>query len=252
MVRKTRKHTKKSKKTNGIFTIPELRHSFEHMEEFVDKMIQSRETRDKMIKDIRKEWHNVFRKELPKVSAESFLDDRITHSQHSHRRHTIRRKGGAMPLAGAPAEAYMLRQGVQLAPGQIPVNGHLPISNSNQSTFGSFTDYVLKGFGIGIPEIAQSFDPVEGQSHWPKVPSNMGSNTVLKGGKRKTRRGGAVLQGALLSQFTNRPFGASDVPNIGNDLQRMAYGQTVGESPNLIQQSPTYLLGAISPKIINV
>lgn len=252
MARKTRKHTKKSKKANGVFTIPELRHSFEHMEEFVDQMIRSRETREKMIKEIRKEWHNVFRKELPKVSAESFLDDRITHCQHSSRRHTIRRKGGAMPLAGAPAESYVLRQGVQLAPGQIPVNGHLPISNSNQSTFGSFTDYVLKGFGIGIPEIAQSFDPVKGQSQWLTVPSNMGSNEVMKGGKRKTRRGGAILHGALLSQLTSRPFGPSAPPTVGNDFQRMTYGQTVGESPNQIQQSPHYLLGAVSPKIINV
>ena len=252
MVRKTRKHTNKVKKSNGIFTIPELRHSFEHMEEFVDQMIHSRETRETMVKEIRKEWREIFRKELPKVSAESFLDDRITHSQHSSRRHTIRRKGGAMPLTGAPAESYTLRQGVQLAPGQIPVNGHLPISNSNQSTFGSFTDYVLQGFGIGIPQIGKSFDPVEGQSKWLTVPSTIGSNAVMKGGKRKTRRGGAVLQGALLSQFASRPFGPSSPPSVGNDLQRIAYGQTVGQSPDQVQQSPNYLLGAVSPKMIKV
>jgi len=252
MVRKTRKHTKKSTKTNGIFTIPELRHSFEHMEEFVDKMIHSRETRDKMVRDVRKEWHNIFGKELPKVSAESFIEDRVKHIHHSSTRKTLRRKGGAaMPINGATLD-YMTRQGVQLSPGQIPVNGHLPISNTNQSTFGSFTDYVLKGFGIGIPSIGKSFDPVPNQSEWLKVPSNMGSNAVLKGGKRKIRRGGALLQGSILSQLTNRPFASSIPPSVGNDLQRIARGQSVGESPDQIQQRPPYLLGEVSPKIIKV
>jgi hypothetical protein len=57
MVRKTRKHhTTKSKKHNGIYSIPELRRSFEHIEEYVDEKIQLKESKEKLIKDLRREY----------------------------------------------------------------------------------------------------------------------------------------------------------------------------------------------------
>ena len=68
MTRKTRKQ----KKPKGIFSIPELRRSFEYIEEYVDNKIQSKEQKEKIVKDLKKEWKKTFLKDLDKKSAESF------------------------------------------------------------------------------------------------------------------------------------------------------------------------------------
>ena len=197
MPRKTRKQ-----KPKGIFSIPELRRSFEHIEEFVDNMIQSKESKEQIVKDLKREWKKTFLKDLDNKSAYAFVNDRMG-SKHS-RRKTLR--GGAAqlantttPIAGAPYD-YTTRAGIYLAPGQIPVDGHLPLSDGSKSTFGSFVDYVSKGFWN--PEPGQSYDPVQGQIRFPtSTPVGMGDNTVhfSKGGSRKngrkngrkTRKGGS-------------------------------------------------------------
>ena len=115
MVRKTRRHHS-SKKVKGIYSIPELRRSFEHIEEYIDKKIALKESKEQVIKDLRKEWSKVFLKELDKKSADAFVSDRMTKkhsSRHSFAR-TARRRGTtsggagaqlantATPIAGAP------------------------------------------------------------------------------------------------------------------------------------------------------
>ena len=131
MVRKTRKHSS-HKKLKGIYSIPELRRSFEHIESYVNGKIAQKESKEKLVKDLRKEWSKVFFKDLDKKSAESFVSDRLS---KKHKRRTL--KGGAA-LAGAPLD-YTTRQGIYLAPGQIPTAaGHLPLSDGSKSSFGSF------------------------------------------------------------------------------------------------------------------
>lgn len=151
----------------------------------------------------------------------------MSHSK-GHRHMTRRHRGGAA-ISGAPLD-YTTRQGVYLAPGQIPDKaGHLPLTGDKPSVFGSYLKYVSNGFGIGIPEIAQNMPYstngyVPGMPDWPKVPINMGSNAVhfaAKGGahrkthhnsRRKLRKGGGLgdkmeSAGAMLSQAFNRPVG---------------------------------------------
>ena len=259
MVRKTRKHhTAKSKKNNGIYSIPELRRSFEHIEEYVDEKIQLKESKEKLIKDLRREWSRVFLKDLSKKSAEAFVDERL--SKKTSRRKTLRRRGGAgaqlantaTPLAGAPND-YVTRQGIYLAPGQIPDKaGHLPLSDGAKSNFGSYVQYVDKGFWN--PEPGQSYDPVPGQTRFPtSVPAGMGDNTVhfsSKGGsytrKRKLRRGGA--SGALISQAFTHPISASVPAGILQDAQDLWYGKEVGPSPDQVQRGVNYQLGLVYPK----
>lgn len=112
------------------------------------------------------------------------------------------------------------RAGVYLAPGQIPTaQGTLPLSSGAASVYGSFTDYVSKGFTN--PEIAQQYDPVKGQAAWP-VP--------MKGGRapRRPVHGGS-LTGSAISQAFMRPIGPSEGPSsVLSDMQRMYYGSTVG------------------------
>ena len=185
MTRKTRKQ-----KPKGIFSIPELRRSFEHIEEYVDNKIESNEQKEKMVKDLKKEWKKTFLKDLDNKSAYAFVNDRM-----NHKRKRIR--GGAIQgaIQGAPLD-YTTRAGIYLDPGQIPIDGHL---SDGKVAFGSFVDYVSKGFWN--PEPGQSYDPVQGQIRFPTAtPLHMGDNTVhfSKGGSRKntcksgrkTRKGG--------------------------------------------------------------
>jgi hypothetical protein len=237
MVRKTRKHSSsKHKKEKGIYSIPELRRSFDHIEHFVDEKLDAHESKEAIVKDLRKEWTRVFLKELDKKSAEAFVEARSMKRKSSKHR-TIRRMGGAA-LSGAPVSFVPnqpTQQGLYLAPGQIPDKaGHLPLSDGGKSSFGSFVQYVSKGFWN--PEPGQSYDPIIGQTRFPTTtPLGMGTNTVhfkTSGGKRKTRRirrGG----GNGMTQATNPP-------NIIQDLNDMFKGKTVGPSPDQVQRLPNY------------
>ena len=258
MVRKTRKNThhKKSKAA----TIPELRRSFEYIERIADLGLSRKESCDKVARDIRREWRKTFNKELDTKSAELFVRNRMEHGAKGHRRTTRRHMGGASPIAGAPLD-YTTRQGVYLAPGQIPgSHGHLPLTGNKPSDFGHYIQYVSKGFGIGIPEVAQwNNDPVPGQPPWPHVPAGMGSNAVhfsAKGGKRNSRRklrkGGGLLSdkmesaSAMLSQAFRAPSSAP--PSLVQDLQSKWNGTSVGPSPDQVQRSPHYQIGSMYPK----
>jgi hypothetical protein len=253
MSRKTLKH--KTKKEKGIFSIPELRRSFEHIEKYVNEKIASRESKDQIVKDLKKEWTRTFFKDLDTKSAEAYVSDRMS-KKHSSRHRTSRRSGTtsggggaqlpntATPIAGAPLD-YTTRQGVYLAPGQIPTSaGHLPLSDGGKSNFGSFVQYVDKGFWN--PEPGQSYDPVPGQTRFPtSVPAGMGSNKVSGGGRknrtRKVRRGrGGGLMPATISQAFMRPISSSSPPSILQDGQDMWYGKDVGPSPDQIQRGVHY------------
>jgi hypothetical protein len=264
MVRKTRRHHS-SKKIKGVYSIPELRRSFEHIEEYVDQKIALRESKEKLIKDLRKEWSKVFFKELDKKSADAFISERMT-KRHPSRHRTHRKRGGAgaqlantyTPIAGAPND-YTTRQGMYLAPGQIPDKaGHLPLSDGSKSNFGSYTQYVSKGFGVSIPEPGQPFDQfgIPGQTRFPtSTPVGMGDNTVhfaSKGGSRrsrKVRRGGAM--GALLSQAFTRPIPSDAPPGVLQDMQDMWHGKQLGPSPDQVQRGVDYKLGSVYPKPIS-
>jgi len=251
MVRKTRRQA--CKKLKGVYSIPELRRSFEHVEEYVDKKISQKEPKDEIIKGLRKEWSCIFLKELDKKSAEAFVTDRMAKTR-SYRRKTIRRHGGAgaqlantyTPIAGAPND-YTTRQGVYLAPGQIPDKaGHLPLSDGSKSNFGSYVQYVDKGFWN--PEPGQSYDPVPGQIRFPtSTPVGMGDNTVhfaAKGGNRKNRsrkaRRGGSYTSSVMSQANMHPFSASSPPGILQDMQDMWYVKQVGPSPDQVQRGVIY------------
>jgi hypothetical protein len=243
MVRKTRRHV--SKKQTGVFSIPELRRAFEHIEEFVDNKVAQRESKDQIIKDLQKEWSRTFHKDLDKKSADAFVSDRLTKTPS--RRKTLRKRGGAAPLD------HTTRAGIYLAPGQIPDKaGHLPLSDGGKSNFGSYVQYVNKGFWN--PEPGHSYDPVPGQTHYPTAPpAGMGTNTVhfaAKGGKRRTRRGGA-LTGSLLQQAFNHPIPASAPPGVLQDMQDMWYGKQVGPSSDQVQRGVDYKLGSVYPKAIS-
>jgi hypothetical protein len=246
MVRKTRKHNSSKNKKKGIYSIPELRRSFDHIEEFVDEKIANGQSKESIVKDLRKEWSRVFLKELDKKSAEVFVETRVVKKKSSKRR-TIRHAGGAA-LSGAPASFVPnqpTQQGLYLAPGQIPDKaGHLPLSDGAKSAFGSFVQYVSKGFWN--PEPGQSYDPVFGQIRFPtSTPVGMGTNTVhfkASGGNRKTRR---IRRGGA-----NLLFQSSIPPGNFQTLNDMYKGKELPPSPDITQRTPNYLYSNSYPKAI--
>lgn len=249
MARTPRSHKK------GIYSIPELRRSFEHMEQFVNQKVQSRESKEKLCKDVQKEWKAVFMKSLDKKSAMAFVEDRMKKGTH---RRTVRKRGGAAPLGGAPID-YITRAGMSLAPGSIPTStGHLPLSSGAPSVFGNFVKYVDSGFWN--PEKAST---VPGFAQWPSPLKGMGSNAFMKGGKRnksrKIRRhqGGDLTStlrnsGALLSQAFSRPIPSGAPPSVLQDMQDMWHGKAVGPSPDQVQRQPTYQIGSLFPKPVHL
>lgn len=229
MVRKTRKHSK-----SEVHTIPQLRRLFENIEEFVDSRIQKRESKETLSKELQKEWKRVFMKELDKKHSDSFIEERMKSKKIL--RHTMKKKGGVQPLAGAPLD-YSTRQGVYLAPNSIPVNGQLPLYKGGATNgYGSYVDYVNSGFRN--PEDSSTYDPVLGQQPWPQPYASTGSNEV-KGGSRlkKSKKSRKVRGGnAILTQAFIRPFGSDAPPSILQDMQSMAYGQKMGSSPDQVQR----------------
>ena len=243
MARKTRKHTKSNK---GIYSIPELRRAFEHVEQAIDEMIRNKESKATMIADIRKEWTKVFHKTLDKASADAL----ISHRMESHRvprTHT----GGAPALAGAPVD-HVTRPGIYLDQGQIPgPDGGL--TKTVGGGYGSYVQYVDRGFVN--PEIARGSDPVSGQSVFPLAPrADMGSNTFTPkiGGKRrktrKTRGGMAIMEQAFM-----RPIPPGPNPqNALFDIQNIIKGNAHGMSPDQTQRLPSYHLNDTYPKAVNI
>ena len=224
MARKTRRQR--------VHTIPEVRQSFEHIEKFVDD--HAHLSKDKLASALQKEWKKVFGKVLKKSSAEAFLS-------HRPQRRTTRRHRGGAALAGAPID-YMMRPGIELAPGQIPnAAGHLPLSDGATSSFGSYVPYVDKGFWN--PEIAGTVT-----GGWPIPYAGTGSNTIKGGSRRKVRRGGSM--GALLTQAFTRPIPSGQPPGVLQDMQDMYHGKTVGPSPDQVQSGVSYQLGSVYPKPI--
>ena len=251
MARKTRKHTKSTK---GIYSIPELRRAFEHVEQVMDEMIHSKESKADMIVHIRKEWQKVFHKTLDKSSADAL----ITHRMESRRApHSM--KGGAAALAGAPVD-YITRPGVYLDQGSIPgPDGGL--TKTVGGGYGSYTQYVDHGFRN--PEIAQGYDPIPGQSTFPLPRADMGSNVftpLVKGGKRtiKTRknkktRGKMSGGAAFIDQAFMRPISAGSVPSDPLfDMQQMSRGAAPGLSPDTTQHTMNYKVGSVYPTAVNI
>lgn len=237
MVKKTsNKKTRKnhSKKNEGIMSIPELRHSFEHIEEYVTTMLIKGESHSDLVKGLRKEWRGVFHKELGKKEAEDYIEHLRSVKKHTKRK-TLRKSGGAAPLSGAPLD-YTTRAGLYPAPGE---------------GYGIYTKYVNDGFWN--PQPARSYDNVPGQTHYvTNVPKGMGDNTVsFKGGKRRTlRRGGGLFN--TVGQLFTRPISGSSPPNIMFDAQTAMHSDNLGPSPDQVQRQPDYMLGKVIPQAVKL
>ena len=232
-MRKTRKR--------GVATIPELRRSFEHIEAFLRDRIHHKDSKEKIIRDLRKEWRQVFLKPLDKASAEALYED--TPKGRIRGGATAAIAGGAA-IAGAPLD-YTTQPGIYLAPGSIPTpEGGLPQTGGNAGPYGSYLQYVNHGFWN--PEMAIASDPVKGQPAWPIPYATTGSNQA--GGKRRSTRRSTRRRGGSLLSLLSHPIPSTQPPMLLQDAQDMWHGKAVGPSPDQVQRAAEYQLGTVYPK----
>lgn len=251
MRRKTQKHNKKRHiRPTAIQTIPELRLSFDYIDEFVKHRIQSGTSKEQLVKEVRREWERVFSKSLQKKNATAFVEHMMERfSKRRGLRGTRKRtRGGVAPFMDPTTQ-----QGLYLASGKPPTTaGHFPLANQATSVYGSLSSYLTKGFQT--PEQSVGLDPIKGQTQYA-TSAPLATNAVLqmKGGRRRLRGGAPTLVGTLLQQFTTRPVPSSSPPNMGQDAQTAWYGRNLGSSPDQAQRSPPYALGdSVFPKLVNV
>lgn len=223
MAGKTRKNNSKSK----TLSIPELRKSFDHIDLWVENHLKkSRKRVKELVPAFQKEWKKTFHREVNAKAAEAYLS--LKH--RAAPRMTKKQRGGsAAPLAGAPLD-YTTRQGV------YGVYGHFPQYVSSGLTFYNQINQDSLTAGCGVENIT------------PKLPADMGSNQVQKGGKRgsksrknrrtgrKTRKGSKQRGGAgslesiraTVDVLTSRPFMASQPPTSAYTQEMSLKGVNVG------------------------
>ncbi len=158
MARKTRKHRSKA------LTIPQLRKSFDHSDSWVESHLSKKTLKD-LVPAFQAEWKKTFHHDVNAKAAEAYLA--IKHRSGSKK--TKKQRGGAAPLAGAPLD-YMTRQGVY-------------------GVYGNFPQYVSSGLSFYNQINQDSLTAACGTENiTPKLPADMGSNEVQKGGKRGSKK----------------------------------------------------------------
>lgn len=207
-----RKTRKISKVSKGM-TVPQLRKAFEHIESYAKKHDVSA---------FRKEWKKTFGKPISEHAAKDYISF-LKSSEGQH--------GGGAPLAGAPLD-YTLRAG------------------ANPSAAAQVPPYVSSGFGFANMD---SFRLMSGKEDiTPRIPADIGNNSVGGGKKRKTikklkQKGGAFPSlSTAVSEMMSRPFAMESPPTSGNIMTMAAKAHTDEiasprpENNNLsLTQSPT-------------
>jgi hypothetical protein len=278
-----RRHSHKTDKQKGIFTIPELRVAFENIEDMVASMIRQKKSDAEITSALTAEWMKVFYRKLDKNSAKSYVDYvreevKMGRSPHktgsgsgsgsgtSKRRGTRKnQKGGggqdatssSMPLQGAPLD-YDTRPGIYPPAGDIP-----------PKSFGPSTPYIDSGFNVAVPEQGYKHDLeiLPPNRLYPTHPGESGKLGLSGGGSRRTRtrtsrlrlrkgtqKGGApswfpqALQGAPMARLTE----SSSPPSV----QYTAFQTFNGLPPQNLSPDPSqnhlkYLMapGGKSPDI---
>ena len=199
-------------------TIPELKRSFDALEDSVSDILRSGGTPAQRVKKFQVEWRKIFGRPVDAKAAEAYLHVKSrkgTKAGKKTRKAGRYQKGGAAgggTLAGAPLD-FQTRPGVDGVHGSFPqyVSQGMSFYNTiNQE--GMFKD-------CGIVDIT------------PKVPVSIGSNQA----------GGGVLADSLQSIISSRPFVSSAPPTFLQDAQDGWMGKSLGQSPSASQTQLKYM-----------
>ena len=173
---KTRKNNKKSQK---VFTVPQLRSAFERL----DKKAMELKGKDKdtQIKEFQAEWTSVFSRSVSPQAIESYLA--VKHAEKGKKRTTRNKRntmrGGAAPLMGAPID-------FQTRPGIDGVHGNFPEYLTGGLSFYDTINQYAKLADCGVKDFS------------PKLLPGMGSNQA----------------GGALTAFLYKPVDNTVPPNL--------------------------------------
>ena len=191
-------------------TIPELKHSFDSLENGVHKLLKDGGNQAEQTKKFQILWKTIFHKPVSKSAAESYLHIKRLAGTRPVHRSTRKMKGGAGALAGAPLD-HMTGPGVD-------------------AVYGSFPAYQTQGLTfyntVNQAGIAQECGT---KDFTPAVPEMIGSNEPLKGGGKKSQRAGGI--GDLAHLMSAKPIQETSPPGTLQDLQQFWQGKPLGASP---------------------
>ena len=178
--------TRHKKSSASVFqTIPELRRSFDYIDEFVAHRIQSGVPKEQLVKELQREWLRVFFKRMEKKSATAFIEHQMELSARKRRplrRHTKRRhRGGVAPFA----DPITTQPGIYLASGLPPTaNGAYPMANGTSSAYGSLPAYLTKGMMAPPEQSILSAPPSSSPSSSPSPSPPLSPFSLLRGTRR--------------------------------------------------------------------
>jgi hypothetical protein len=187
------KTTRKATKVMKTLTIPQLRKSFDHIDQWVNTHL-TKPTKQ-LVPAFQAEWKKVFGRMVESAAAAAYLDLKRSKGKTRRMGRPLGQKGGAA-LAGAPLD-YTTHQG-------------------SYGVYGQFPAY--QAAGLAPP--ADSFSMSCGNGELKTViPADMGFNDVVqKGGKgrlgrpkgstRKKQRGGDLFSPFFASSPPTAPYAA--------------------------------------------
>ena len=192
--RSRKQSTRKQGARSKVMTIPEVRSSLKHISDYTESILRSgKATTKQNINKFIAEWRRVFGKKISYKAAKSYIESMMKVSKGNCTRKMRGGSGGENLLYGSPIQ-QMMRPG-----GVLPYGNYPPYLNH-------FMKY---------PEPAIQQDCGTQQGILPQA--GMGSNVVMKGGRRM--KGGGLFSGAsnLISAAMMRPFvGENPTSNQAN------------------------------------
>jgi hypothetical protein len=184
-------------------SIPELKRSFDALDHAVDTIVRAKKSPAQQVKDFQAAWRRIFGRPVEAPAAEAFLQVKSRAKKGTRR---SQKGGAAAALAGAPLD-------FQTRPGVDGVHGSFPQYLTSGLSFYNTINQEGMAKGCGTENIT------------PNIPIGMGSNKALLGG------GVLGTLSDAATTLSNRPFGSSSPPSIGNDFQTYWQGRALGASP---------------------
>ncbi len=198
--------SRKQKQSHSMMTIPQLRKSFDHIENFTMSLLQREKDPKKRRQAFQDEWRRVFHRDVDDKAADAYLSFEGKKHKSGKTRKMKQRGGG--PLAGAPLD-YSTRPGIYGVYGDFP-----EYISGGFATMGNATNTMAIQARCNSAEQAAAFPPPYSGFGAASLAQKGGKSKSRKQRGRKTRkmRGGASW-GEFASALTLRPLTSEAPPS---------------------------------------
>jgi hypothetical protein len=214
------------KHKKGVQTIPQLRKSFDHIEQFTKWLVHSHSgSEQERVSAFQKEWKKVFHHDIDPAAAKGFIEFQSKQKSKPTRKNKSKKQsGGQQALGGAPLD-------FQTRPG------------SYDTPHGNFLDYIGSGFSFYNKVNQDSFFPTQcgKENITPTVYTTTGSNKVGGSRRKRKQRGGFPTLSEFAQSLSFRPIPTTVPSSPLYDAQIGMKGQTLPPSPTANTGTPPYI-----------